>query len=175
MNLISFYGKVTTYWVAMKWKVIDVVYLDFGKAFDSISHSILPKKLMACLCKLCWIKNGWVVAGPKKIVNRVKSSWWPVRSSFTQKLQPVLLNIFSNDLDERTECTFVKFTDDTTLGMSVDLDGRRGLVRSMGWGQLNEFQQGWVLGSALRAQQPHKTLQTGRVVGELPSRKGSWD
>jgi len=42
----------------------------------------------------------------------------------------------------------------------------------MGGSQVYEVQQGQVLGPALRAQQPHATLQSwGRVAGKLPSRK----
>jgi len=41
-------------------KAVDVVYLDFGKAFDTVPHSILLEKLAAHGldgCSLCWIKN----------------------------------------------------------------------------------------------------------------------
>ncbi|PKU41878.1 rna-directed dna polymerase from mobile element jockey-like [Limosa lapponica baueri] len=36
-NLISFYGKVTR--LVDEGKAVDVVYLDFSKAFDTVSHS----------------------------------------------------------------------------------------------------------------------------------------
>jgi len=41
-------------------KAVDVVYLDFTKAFDSVAYSILLEKLAAHgldRYTLCWIKN----------------------------------------------------------------------------------------------------------------------
>lgn len=44
-NLMSFYDKLTH--LVDEGKTADVLYLDFSKAFDTISYSILLGKLMA--------------------------------------------------------------------------------------------------------------------------------
>ncbi|PKU31077.1 rna-directed dna polymerase from mobile element jockey-like [Limosa lapponica baueri] len=59
-NLISFYDKVTH--LVDEGKAVDVVYLDFSKAFDTVSHSTPLEKLAAHGldgCTLRWVKSGW--------------------------------------------------------------------------------------------------------------------
>jgi len=59
-----------------KGKAVDIVYLDFSKAFDTVSHRILLRKLAAHSLDrymLGWVKVGWR-AGPRVLVNGVPSS-----------------------------------------------------------------------------------------------------
>jgi len=57
-NMISFYDQVTR--LVDEGRAVDVVYLDFSKAFDTAPHSILLEKLAAHGldgCIIHWMKN----------------------------------------------------------------------------------------------------------------------
>lgn len=75
-NLISFYEKVIR--LVGEGKSVDVVFLDFDTASDTIPHSILPDKLSRYAmsgCMVCWVNNWLKGRAQRVVVNGAPSGW----------------------------------------------------------------------------------------------------
>jgi retron-type reverse transcriptase len=99
---------------------VDLVLLDFAKAFDKVSHSKLIQKLEAygvnsILVK--WIKSFFTDRKQRVIIGDNSSEWEDVTSSVPQGsvLGPLLFTIFINDLPERVKNECKLYADDSKL------------------------------------------------------------
>jgi len=84
-NLIAFYDGVTG-WVD-EVRAVDVAYLDFSKAFSTVSHNILLGKLRKCGLDewtVKWIENWLNGRTQRAVISGAESTWRPVASEGTQ-------------------------------------------------------------------------------------------
>ncbi|KAJ7414316.1 hypothetical protein BTVI_41375 [Pitangus sulphuratus] len=126
-DLISFYDMVTH--LVKEGKVVDLVFLDFIKAFHTVLHSILLDRLSNCEMiryTVHWEKNWLNVRAQSVLGNGATSGWQLVF------LGPVLFNIFINDLDAGVQCTINKFAGDSKLGGAGDsLEGQEAFQKDL--------------------------------------------
>ena len=101
------------------------VYIDFSKAFDTVDHEILLKKLEKYGfrgCILGWFKS--YLSGRKQYVELegIKSTLQPIACGVPQGsvLGPLLFLVYINDMHRSCHLNIINFADDSTAYMTHD-------------------------------------------------------
>ena len=129
-NLLEFLEIVTQ--AVDNGEAVDLVYLDFAKAFDKVPKMRLLEKLWkhGVQGKLFdWIKSWLSNRRQRVVLNGSESMWEYVLSGVPQGsvLGPLLFIIFINDLDSMTSMITImkKFADDTKGAQTIANDDDR--------------------------------------------------
>ena len=99
---------------------VDVLYMDFQKAFDTVPHLRLLKKLESYGISqelIKWIKSFLSERKQRVNVNGQCSEWHPVTSGMPQGsvLGPLLFVLYINDLPADIRSNVFLFADDTKV------------------------------------------------------------
>jgi hypothetical protein len=122
-NLLEFLDEVVSY--VDQGIPVDVIYLDFAKAFDKVPHKRLIFKLRKMKVDggvVSWIENWLSGRRQRVVIDGAESGWEEVFSGVPQGsvLGPILFIVFINDIDDGVWNRILKFADDTKLLGRVD-------------------------------------------------------
>ena len=106
-------------------KIVDVIYFDFQKAFDTVPHKRLIGKLYSYGIRgrlLNWIENFLKDRKQRVLLDGQTSNWSDVTSGIPQGsvLGPILFLIYINDLPEVVKSFIRLFADDTKIYTTLE-------------------------------------------------------
>ncbi len=127
----------------------DAVYLDFAKAFDSVPHFRLIKKLQSYNVGgrvLRWVEEFLANRRQRVVLQGTNSEWLPVISGVPQGsvLGPVLVVVYINDLPDEVKSKLFMYADDTKVIRRVG-NGDDGMELQKDLEHLCEWAKVWQL------------------------------
>lgn len=145
-NLLEFLDWVTD--VIDQGSFVDVIYTDFSKAFDKVSHQKLLVKLKSygIVGEIFeWIKSFLLGRKQRVVLGDTVSNWEPVTSGVPQGsvLGPILFVLYINDLLGSFQSVSLSYADDLKLCGKVKskLEGSHELQNDLD--VLNEWSRVW--------------------------------
>ena len=147
-NLLQFLERVTSE-VDMG-RAMDVIYLDFSKAFDKVPHRRFIEKFRSLGIGgevVQWIEEWLRGRKQRTVVNGEASDWSTVLSGVPQGsvLGPLAFIVFINDIDRcgnNLITLLSKFADDTKLGQVI-YDQQEALALQSCLDNLEEWAEQW--------------------------------
>ncbi len=128
---------------------IDVIYLDYQKAFDTVPHMRLVHKLSQYGIRghvNAWVKDFLTDRQQRVVVNTSSSEWAEVKSGVPQGsvLGPLLFLLYVNELPEIIQNRCKMFADDTKVyGRVKQLEDGAPLQRDLS--TLDAWSEDWLL------------------------------
>jgi len=108
-------------------KQVDLVLLDFCKAFNKVLHKCLLNKLKKYGIQgdiLNWIEQWLTKQSQRVILDNHTSSTLPVKSGFPQGtvLGPLMILLYINDISKDISSTIRLFADDCIIYRVIDTE-----------------------------------------------------
>ena len=171
-NMLCFLEEITK-WIDVG-SPVDIIYLDFQKAFDKVPHQRLLLKLKAHGIGdsiTDWIEQWLTDRRQRVVVDGEVSNWKSVLSGVPQGsvLGTILFLIYINDLDDSITSNVLKFADDTKLFRKVNTDGdkqhlQNDLDRLVKWSE--KWQMLFNFGKCKCLHTGHRNLNVNYKMGD---------
>ena len=171
-NMLCFWEEITK-WIDVG-SPVDIIYLDFQKAFDKVPHQRLLLKLKAHGIGdsiTDWIEQWLTDRRQRVVVDGEVSNLKSVLSGVPQGsvLGPILFLIYINDLDDSITSNVLKFADDTKLFRKVNTDGdkqhlQNDLDRLVKWSE--KWQMLFNFGKCKCLHTGHRNLNVNYKMGD---------